>query len=239
MASPYTGDAQLDNETNSSDGYRATRAYPTTPPAGGFLDYTPPTTEPKTGAKILANVVAGDDIGVPYVTSPQDNSILANMYVLPPANQGGFAQLGPALKSVALGECGGTLTLQTRVNNGTTTTPARDPFTYQNTAAWDSSNQPLTTGNKVKTTNQQNPSGTFDFAVPGGTTVTVEIRPQNYAELDSYTPQSWSCRAGITPLTNFTTFPILDENNQPTGWSGIRVPVTANSAVACTLTVTD
>jgi hypothetical protein len=234
VASPYgTASEQLNNENNTGDGYRATRTNPATPPPGGYVGYTPATTSTKSGSQILANLVAGDDTGVPYTPTPVDNSTIANMYVLPPANQGGFSQLGPALKSVALGECGGTLTLQTKV--GTIT--ARDPFTYQNTAAWDEDGQPLTIAQKVKTTNQQNPSGTFDFTVPGGTTVTVEIRPQNFAELDAYTPQGWSCRAGVTPVTDFETFPILDETNQPTGWSGIRVPISANSAVACTLNV--
>jgi hypothetical protein len=234
VASPYgTASQQTSNQFNATDGYRATESNPTNPPPGGFVGYTPATTSTKTGSKILANLVAGDDIGVPYTPTPVDNSMIANMYVLPPANQGGFSQLGPALKSVALGECGGTLTLQTKVGTQT----ARDPFTYQNTAAWDESGQPLTIAQKVKTTNQQNPSGTFDFTVPGGTTVTVEIRPQNFAELGAYTPQGWTCRAGITPVTDFETFPILDDTSQPTGWTGIRVPISANSAVACTLNV--
>lgn len=240
VAAPYPIDQQLGKENNATDGYRATRSFPATPPSGGYAGYTTATTESKTGAKILANAIAGDDVGVPFAvdnTTHTDNAKVANMFVLPPVNQGGFAKLGPALVSIALGECGGTLTLQTKVTQGGTTTNARDPFRYQNTAIWDAGGTPMNTGQPVVKTSQQFPSGTFDFNVPGGTTINVEIRPSNYQELSKYTPQGWSCRAGITPITTFTTFPILDEANQPTGWTGIRVPISANNAVACELNV--
>lgn len=250
VASPYGSvSQQKDNENNPNDGYRATRTYPSDAPAGGYVGYTPPVTSTKTGAQILANLVAGDDTGVPYVKSPDgsDNAVLANMYILPPANQGGFSQLRDALKAVALGECGGTLTIRTEHQNAVTgvVQNPRDPFRFQNTRAWTGTsmveeNRIVDLPQEVVTTNQAYPTGTFDYTVPGGTSVLVEVVPQNYGELTAYTPSSWTCRAGITTLTegsDYEVFPVLDEVGNPTGWTGVRVIVSANHAVSCTLRV--
>ncbi|MCB0969371.1 MAG: hypothetical protein KDB37_21255, partial [Ilumatobacter sp.] len=221
------------NVNNANDGYRRIQTTPATPPPGGYSGYTPKTTIKKTGGAILANLIAGDDLGIPWVSNP-DNSEIANMYVLP---KNGFNQLRGALKAVALGECGGTLTIRTQLEN---TQPVRDPFTYQNGAAWNAAGDPLTIEPSVINTNLQYPTGTFDFAIPGGTTVDVLISPQNYSELGDYTPVGWSCRAGIrdlVPGTDFVVAPVLNDQNQPTGWSSIRVTISANEAVACTQTV--
>lgn len=229
--------------TNPNDGYRRNESTPVTPPPGGYDGYTPEQTGTKTGAQILANLVAGDDTGTPYISSP-DNSQIANMYILPPANQGGFSQLQGALKAVALGECGGTVTIRTQLESGSV---VRDPVTYQNGAVWTSSGSnwndtgdAMTIEPSVITTNQQYPTGTFDFEIPGGTEVKVLVSPQNFAELDSYAPVGWSCRAGITPLTqgvDYGVVPVLDDDDNPTGWSSIQVNVSANEAIACTQTV--
>lgn len=82
------------------------------------------------------------------------------------------------------------------------------------------------------TTNQQFTTGTFDFAIPNGEYVTVEIRPQNYSELTAYTPASWSCKAGVSNRS----FDLVDLEGSNV-WKGIRVQVAANEAVSCTLTV--
>ncbi|MEQ8436461.1 MAG: VWA domain-containing protein [Ilumatobacter fluminis] len=221
------------NVNSSNDGYRRIQTTPATPPPGGYDGYTPKQTVKKTGGAILANLIAGDDLGIPWVTNP-DNAEIANMYVLP---KNGFNQLQGALKAVALGECGGTLTIRTQLESGA---PVRDPFTYQNGAAWNAAGAPLTIEPSVINTNLQYPTGTFDFAIPGGTTVDVLISPQNYSELGDYTPVGWSCRAGIRELSqgsDYVVAPVLDDQNQPTGWSSIRVTISANEAVACTQTV--
>lgn len=239
VPSPYsTVQQQINNENNSSDGYRATRTYPASAPPGGYAGYTPAVTSTKSGAQALANLVAGDDVGIPYVSNP-DNAKIANMYVLPPANQGGFNQLKDALRSVALGQCGGTLTVRTQLANGST---VRDPFTYQRSTAWDALGNPVAIEASVATTNQQYPTGTFDFDFPSGTGIRVEVLTQNYAELSRYQPvgTGWSCRAGITQLVegqDYELVPIRDENGDATGWYSIRVDVSANQAVSCTQTV--
>ena len=112
------------------------------------------------------------------------------MYVLPQ-----WSQFGKAMEAVALGECGGTLTLQTKIGG---TTPAPDPFRYQNSAVKDSADNPVALEPTVVTTNQQFTTGTFDFVVPNGQYVTVDVLPQNYSDLNS-TRRAWSCRAGNQP----------------------------------------
>ncbi|MEO5724852.1 MAG: VWA domain-containing protein [Ilumatobacteraceae bacterium] len=174
---------------------------------------------------IITRLIAGNDNGVPAVSdgTGYTNAAQANMYVLPNWNQ-----FDGALKAVALAECGGTLTLQTKVG----TSPAPDPFTYQNTAVTDSNGNPVVTDRTVVTTTRQFVSGTFDFAVPSGRYLTAEIQPQNLSDLVGYQPGTWACKAGLA-IRTFAAFPIAG-----TVWSGIRVQVGANEAVSCTQTVT-
>src|SRR6185295_6806664 len=98
-----------------------------------------------------------------------------------------WADLEFALKAIALGQCGGTLTLQTRVG---TSTPANDTFTYSNTLDQ----------TKVETSGSKR-SGTFDFAIPGGGSVTAEIQQQNVSSLKHYAPAGWTCKAAGLPVT--------------------------------------
>lgn len=157
------------------------------------------------------------------------NAAVANYYQLG-SSSADWNGLTAALQAAALGSCGGTLTLQTKHGDGS---PARDPFRYQNSAAWNAEGDPLTVEQSVVTTSAQFSSGTFDFPLTAGTGQKVEIRPQNYAELSAYSPGTWSCRAG--PHTRAVeTFALPDA---PAGWTGIRVDVMANEAVSCTLTV--
>jgi hypothetical protein len=212
--------------SNPPGGYRVTKEYPATPPPGGYDGTGAAVQEWRDNAVILANLIAGNDTGVPaYPTGgPYVNTEEANMYVLP-----AWDQLVDAMKAVALGECGGTLTLQTKVGG---TTPAPDSFIYQRTAVLDAADQPLDVQQTTVTTNQQFTSGTFDMTIPDGQYVTVEIRPQNYDQLTSYSPAGWSCKAGVTNRP-FDTFSL----GVPGGWEGIRVQVAANEAVSCTMAV--
>ncbi len=211
--------------SNPPGGYRAIKTYPATPPPGGYDGTDSATTYNRGNAVILANLIAGNDTGIPAYPDggPYINADEANMYVLPNWNQ-----LVGAMKSVALGECGGTLTLQTKTGG----TPAPDSFIYQRSAVLDPAGLPLDVQQTTVTTSQQFTAGTFDMTIPDGQYVTVEVRPQNYDELTAYTPGSWSCQAGITPRT-FEAFDL----GVGGGWEGIRVQVGANEAVACTLTV--
>jgi hypothetical protein len=213
---PFTG-----SRTGDTNMYRSTKVY-NSPPYEG---YDPPVTANTVNSLILARLIAGNDYGVPAVWngSTYTNSEEADMYVLPQ-----WSQFTAALQAVALGKCGGTLTLQTKLN-GATAVP--DPFTYQNSGVTDAGGNVVTLEPKVVRTNQQYTTGTFDFEIPDGRFFTVEIRPVNLTDLGTYQPIGWSCRAGVNNRT-VTAVPIDD-----TIWSGIKVQVGANEAVSCTLSV--
>lgn len=209
--------------SGSSDEYRSSKVY-NSPPYDG---YDPAVTASTRNDVILARLIAGNDYGTPatWDGTTYTNAEIADMYVLPQ-----WSQFGRAMEAVALGECGGTLTLQTKIN-GTTSAP--DPFRYQNSAVQDSAGNPVALEPTVVTTNQQFTTGTFDFTVPNGQFVTVDILPQNYSELKSYIPGDWSCRAGNSPRA-VTLIDIPDGG----AWKGARIKVSANEAVSCTLSVT-
>jgi hypothetical protein len=212
---PWTG-----SRPGSSSHYRTSRVYNSPP----FEDYEPAQTATTRNDVILARLIAGNDHGTAAVRggSGYTNAEVADLYVLPQ-----WSEFPEAMQAVALGECGGTLTLQTRVGSSS----AVDPFRYQNTAVRDSSGTVLPVQSTVVTTNRQFTTGTFDLAIPNGQFVTVDILPQNFSELTAYTPGSWSCRAGVTARSH-EVLPIADST-----WSGLRVRVAANEAVSCTLTV--
>ncbi len=189
-------------------------------------DYTEPydsydvTSTPVQNSTILTRLIAGNDFGVPAesVNGEYTNAATANMYLLPD-----FNQFAGALEAVALAECGGTVTMQTKVG----TTPAADPFTYQHTATTSSAGLPLAASLNTVTTTNTYRSGTFDFAIANGEFITIEIQPLISSGLNGYVPSSWSCKAGGVAKA-FQSFPI---DGSP--WTGIRVQVRANEAVSC------
>jgi hypothetical protein len=210
--------------SGSSDGssqYRTSKVY-NSPPYTGF---DPAVTARTRNDVILARLISGNDNGTPAVWdgSSYTNNEIADMYVLPQ-----WSQFSTAMEEIALGECGGTLTLQTKLGAGA----APDPVRYQNSAVTDSSGAPLDLEPTVVTTNQQFVTGTFDFPIPNGQFVTVDVLPQNYSELTSYTPGAWTCRAGNADRA-FDLIDIPDAG----AWKGIRVRVAANEAVSCSLSV--
>jgi hypothetical protein len=182
---PTTEALYTANNTNSgnSDGWTAVKVYeqPYTFHEGVTSFYRPNT-------DILAQIVS-EGATVPAVPSggPYTNAAVADLYVLPNWNQ--FAG---ALNSMALAECGGTVTVQTKVGSS----PAADPFTYQNSVD-------LT----IATTSSLYRSGTFDFDLSGGTTVVADITPMNVSGLGNYEPVSWTCKAAGANYP-FTTTPI-------------------------------
>jgi hypothetical protein len=147
-------------------------------------------------------------------------------------------RLGPALKSIALGECGGTLTLQTRRGSSAVS----DPFVYQNSAQWDASGNALSIVPSTVTTNLQTVTGTFDFEISSGLYRIVEVVPHNLTSIGSYSPAGWQCSAGVRqltqgPLSNAANgFEVFSVPNS--SWTGVRVKVGANEAVSCTQQVT-
>jgi hypothetical protein len=119
---------------------------------------------------------------------------------------------------VALGQCGGTVTLQTKVGSSS----ALDPFTYENTA----------THETVKTSAAYR-SGTFDVALPGGSSTVINIAPQDFSNLTHYQPAGWTCKsAGVA--YPFTVVPVA--GHAP--WTGIQLTVSPNKAVSCIQQVT-
>ncbi len=209
--------------SGNSNEYRSTKIYNSPP----YEAYDPAITASTRNDVILARLIAGNDNGTTasWNGTTYANAEIADMYVLPQ-----WSQFGTAMEAVALGECGGTLTLQTKIGG---TTPAPDPFSYQNAAVKDFAGNPVALEPTIVTTNQQFTTGTFDFIVPNGQFVTVDVLPQNYSELKAYTPGTWSCRAG-NQSRSFTPIDIPDGG----AWKGVRVRVAANEAVSCTLSVT-
>ena len=210
-------------QTGSTSHYRTNRVAGQPP----YTGYLPAVTQSTSNSKILARLIAGNDFGTPAVLSGGEytNKEIADMYVLPQ-----WSQFPDAMKAVALGDCGGTLTLQTKLNG---TSAAPDPFRYQTNAITDAGGNPVEFKPTVVVTNQQFVTGTFDFPVASGQFVTVDIIPQNYAELKRYTPGAWTCRAGNAdrPVELLT---IPDAG----AWKGVRVRIGANEAVSCQMAVT-
>lgn len=174
---------------------------------------------------VLRRLISGNDHGVAAIlqNGQYTNATQADNYVLP-----NWDQLDDALRAVALAECGGTLTVQTRVGSAA----AGDPFTYQNTGITNSAGNAIESELRVVTTTPVFPSGTFDFDIGSGTYVDVTLEPTNTSGLLAYVPGTWSCRAGSNPRA-VTTFPVGNA-----GWRGLTVRVAANEAVSCIHSVT-
>jgi hypothetical protein len=210
------------NNTSSGegDGYREVKTY-----SAPYTAYDPLVGSSIPNNQIIGRLIAGGDNYVPAIPSGTTYSNVAEANLYTSTN---WSQLGNALKAVALGECGGTLTLQTRLNGA----PAADPFSYQNTEQYSASGEALVIPQTVVRTNRQLTTGTFDFDISDGLHRDIVVLPNNLADLGSYSHVSWSCRAGVTDRP-FTVVDIPDST-----WKGIRVEVGANEAVSCTQTVT-
>ena len=194
--------------TGTADGWDATKVY--TEP---FTFHEASTSYNRPNRDILKQFIAPSG-AVPAVLTNgvYTNAAQATYYELP-----NFTQFAGAMTSLALAECGGTVTLQTKVG----TTNAADPFTYQ-------SSVDLTTA----TTSAQYRSGTFDYELSTGTAITVTISPMETSTLDAYNPVNWACKAGGANYA-FTTSPI--KTGSP--WTKITLSVAPNTAVSCVLTV--
>lgn len=207
--------------TNNKSWTRSSKIY-----SAPFTDgYDAPTTAKVANNTILARLIAGSDTGTPAILNPAKtgytNAAAANMYVLPE-----WSQFQLALTDIALAECGGTLTLQTRLGSK----GAPDPFTYQKSKVWNSSGTQITSDQTIVTTTRNFASGTFDLATT--THLEIEIQPANLSDLSIYNPGTWWCKAGSSPVA----FDLV--NITGSQWKGIKLKVYANQAVSCTQTVT-
>jgi hypothetical protein len=203
------------------DGWRLTKVYAPT-----YTAYDANTTKTIENWQTVGNFVVNNTTGngggftmaqrtnPGNVNTPFDdtgeytNAPVADLFVLP-----SYADFNKAMKDIALGQCGGTVTIQTRIN----ATAALDPFTYQN----------MTTLEVVKTSAAYR-SGTFDVALPGGSATTVTISPQEFTSLNKFKPVSWSCKsAGVA--VPFVQEPVPDH----APWTSIKLTVAPNQAVSC------
>ena len=193
------------------------------PPYDG---YRPVQTVPVARTEILARLI-GD--AVAPTTGPDgqyNNAKQATLYTTPD-----WAQLPKALKAIALGDCGGTLTLQTRLGSS----GAPDPFRYQATQQFAADGTELATDRPVVYTNREQTTGNFDLAIESGLFRDVVVIPENYSDLRSYQPTGWTCRAGAESRA-FELVDIPGDESSP--WKGIKVRVAANEAVSCIQAVT-
>ena len=210
--------------SGNSNEYRSTKIYNSPP----YEAYDPPVTASTRNDVILARLIAGNDNGTPatWDGSTYTNAEIADMYVLPQ-----WSQFGKAMEAVALGECGGTLTLQTKING---TTPAPDPFRYQNSAVDRFGGQP----GRARADRRHDQPAVHDRHVRlRRPERPVRHRRRPAAELlraeRPTRPGAWCCRAGNQPRS-VTPIDIPDGG----AWKGVRVRVAANEAVSCTLSVT-
>jgi prepilin-type N-terminal cleavage/methylation domain-containing protein len=191
----------------SSDGWDATKVY-----SLPFTYYEPNVSSTVNNTDILAKLITvGNPVPAIPTGGPYTNAAVADMYVLP-----NWSQFAGALNGVALAECGGTVTVQTRVG----TAAAADPFTYQNSVDL-----------KVATTSSLYRSGTFDYDLSGGKAVAASITPLNLSSLSKYTPVSWSCKSAGADYP-FTTTALSGSV-----WSKINLSVGPNEAISCIQTV--
>jgi hypothetical protein len=204
------------NTTNDgTDGWLATKVY-----SEPYTYYEGTGNATIKNYATIGNLVVGNVTGIEgqFVEAlprggPYTNAAAADLFVLP-----NYSNFGSALASVALGQCGGTVTIQTKVGSSS----AQDPFTYENT----------TTHETVKTSAAYR-SGTFDVALPGGASTTITISPQDFSNLVRYQPAGWSCKsAGVA--YPFTVVPV--PGHSP--WTSIELTVSPNKAVSCIQQVT-
>jgi hypothetical protein len=203
-----TAIADAADAADASDGWTADKLY-----AAPYTAYEALPSVMKYDKDILGKLI--QPVGSP-VTPLTDgsgnvtNAATANLYSV-----SNYALLNSGMQAIALAECGGTLTIQTRLTSGTS---AQDPFTYQNSID----------SKTVKTTGQFR-GGTFDFETTGS--VSPTITTQNLTDLTHYSPVSWACSAKGQPRA-FTTSVSSDSP-----WPSITVTIAANEAVSCTQTV--
>jgi len=203
--------------TDGTDGWQAVKTYST--PYDAWDAVTSKTIKDyATLGNIVVDNTSGDEgVFVKAVTDASGtytNAAAADLFVLPD-----YTKFSQALSTIALGQCGGTVTMQTRLGSGTA---AQDPFTYQ-----------ISSTNEVVQTSAAYRSGTFDVALPGGAAQTVTISPQEFTNLVRYTPSSWSCKSSGVAYP-FTVVPVT--GHAP--WTAIQLTVNPNQAVSCIQTVT-
>ncbi len=204
-------------------------------PTGAYSDA--PSGASVSGENTLSRLISGGDNAVRATYDSNGyatNANVAELYVLPT-----FDKLANSLYSIAMSECGGTVTVATKLNGGNNHPP--DPFTYQNSQV-----QSLPVGSTpaqkldieplIVTTSTVNKSRTFDFDMTDGKGRIVDIVPHDLSSLTGYTPAAtpWTCTKGITALSA-SEMQLIPIANSP--WQGVRITLGPNTAVSCNLNV--
>jgi Tfp pilus assembly protein PilV len=188
---------------DNTDGWHASKVY-TAP----YTAWDTPTSSTPNKTILGRLITTSVPVEATFDGTSYTNAGVADLFV-----NTSWANFGPALKSVALAECGGTLTVQTKIGGAS----AADPFEYQNSV-----------DKTVATTSSIYRSGTFDFDVSGGLSTTVTLSPINTGGLNRYMHVSWSCTSGGSEHPFTTTS--LGESG---GWTSVTVSIPANAAVSC------
>ena len=196
---------------------------------------TPPAAVNRKGDQILAylltNAPGSDPSGEVRATydagsKSYTNAETADFYVQTSFDQDAFAA---AMRAAALKDCGGTLTIQTRLTDGT---PVGEEVVYENSAYRDHTGADLGAAPRRVTTSSTFRTGTFDFEISDVSRwFTVDVVPSELQTLSTLNFVSWSCRAGATPKTT-TAIPIASSS-----FKGMSVQVLPNEALSCIMTV--
>ena len=146
-------------------------------------------------------------------TAPVGNALTADVF------QGSFGDLGDIFRQIFVAECGGTLTLQKRVNG---VAPTSGTWTY-------------TTSNGVRDLNTAvTSSTTLTYSLGASASQWVEIIE---TPVSGYQFQDITCTSGVTPLdgSRIRDLPPVDQNNDgiPDPVTGKEILVNANEALSC------
>ena len=143
-------------------------------------------------------------------TSP-GNAAAADFFL--PANSASFAQLGNVLRSISAAVCGGTVTVQKRIEQAGAMTEATGTWSY-------------TTDVGVRDLNTaQSSSATFDFTFPSGTTTrTVQI---------TETPKSGFTFVRADCSSGGVALPASRLRSPSDGSPGVVITLTPDEAVSC------
>jgi hypothetical protein len=135
-----------------------------------------------------------------------------------------FSQFGAALESIALAECGGTLTVQTRKLSGGE--PLTSTVTYEVTGA----DRPLI----ESSTSAVSKTAVFDISAAGGASTDILLKPRTL-DGSGFTADHWTCRSRNVEITDPDK--VAEANPAVGAVEGIELSVEANEAVSCILFV--
>lgn len=175
---------------------------------------------------ILSRFITNNDNTVPETLEGDADSVnteTVDLYI--PKD---WSKLPDVMRTIALGQCAGTLTVQTRSLDGQY---LDQPVGYVAEKVRDPNDVPGDQEGKYLETNFASTARTFDFAMPGGAYVDVELFPRDFSDKLpglGYSTNHWSCSVAGEPMTVGTV------TRTDSVWEGISLRVQANRAVSCT-----